>query len=56
MKYSIGIQSFNQIREDGYVYIDAKPYAADKRQVICIGANFSSSTRTVEEWEERWLS
>lgn len=30
----------------------AKPYVADKRKVICIGVNFSSTTRTVEDWEE----
>ncbi|WP_374117650.1 hypothetical protein [uncultured Bacteroides sp.] len=30
----------------------AKPYLADKRKVICIGVSFSSSTRTVEDWEE----
>ncbi len=44
-------EALKQIEERGY----AKPYATDKRQVICIGANFSSSTRTVEGWKEVWL-
>lgn len=44
-------EALKQIEERGY----AKPYAVDKRQVVCIGANFSSATRTVEGWEERWL-
>ena len=26
MKYPIGIQSFDQIREDGYVYVDKESY------------------------------
>ena len=44
-------EALKQIEERGY----AKPYVADKRKVVCIGANFSSTTRTVEGWEERWL-
>lgn len=45
-------EALKQIEERGY----ARPYATDKRRVVCIGANFSSATRTVEGWEERWLS
>lgn len=41
-------EALRQIEEKNY----AKPYLADKRQVICIGVNFSSETRTVEEWKE----
>lgn len=41
-------EALEQIEKTGYV----KPYLADKRKVICIGVNFSSTTRTVEEWEE----
>lgn len=41
-------EALEQIEKNGYV----KPYLADKRKVICIGVNFSSVTRTVEEWEE----
>lgn len=41
-------EAMEQIEKMGY----AKPYVADKRTVIRIGVNFSSATRTVEEWEE----
>ena len=41
-------EALEQIEKNGY----AKPYLADKRKVICIGVSFSSSTRTVEDWEE----
>lgn len=41
-------EALEQIEKMGY----AKPYVADKRKVICIGVNFSSTTRTVEDWEE----
>lgn len=37
-----------QIEKNGY----AKPYQTDKRKVVCIGVNFSSVTRTVEDWQE----
>lgn len=39
-------EALEQIEKMGY----AKPYMADKRKVICIGVNFSSVTRTVEDW------
>ena len=39
-------EALRQIEEKGY----ALPFAADKRQVIKIGANFSSETRNVERW------
>ena len=41
-------EALEQIEKNSY----AKPYLADKRKVICIGLNFSSVTRTVEDWEE----
>ena len=41
-------EALEQIEKTGY----AKPYLADKRKVICIGVNFSSVTRTVEDWED----
>ena len=41
-------EALEQIEKNSY----AKPYLADKRKVICIGVNFSSVTRTVEDWEE----
>lgn len=42
-------EALEQIEKAGY----AKPYLTDKRKVVCIGVNFSSDTRTVEDWEER---
>lgn len=44
-------EALHQIEEKGY----AKPYQTDSRRVTCIGVNFSSVTRTVEEWEEKIL-
>lgn len=42
-------EALEQIESKGY----ARPYATDKRKVVCIGVSFSSETRTVEEWETR---
>ena len=42
-------EALQQIEEQGY----AKPYAADKRKVIKIGVNFSSSERNIVEWETK---
>lgn len=44
-------EALEQIENKNY----AKPYAADPRKVIGIGVNFSSATRTVEDWEEKVL-
>ncbi|MDO4180939.1 MAG: AAA family ATPase, partial [Bacteroidales bacterium] len=44
-------EAMEQIEARGYT----KPYIGDKRKVICIGMNFSSETRTVEDWEEKSL-
>lgn len=41
-------EALRQIEERGY----AKPYLADTRQVVCLGASFSSKTGTIEEWKE----
>lgn len=45
MKYPIGIQSFYQIREDGYVYVDKtemlyklRCYRASLQQYLAVGA------------------
>lgn len=43
-------EALKQIEERGYV----QPYFVDKRQVVCIGANFSSTTRTIDGWAEMW--
>ena len=42
-------EALQQIEEQGY----AKPYAADKRKIIKIGVNFSSSERNLVEWETK---
>lgn len=39
-------EALAQIEKMGY----ARPYSADPRKVICIGMNFSSTTRTIEDW------
>ena len=41
-------EALRQIEEKGY----ARPYGADGRRVVCIGAGFSSTTGTIEAWEE----
>ena len=38
--------ALKQIEDKGY----AKPYAADRRKVICLGINFSSENGTIEDW------
>lgn len=60
MRYPIGIQSFETMRNDGGTAQEAlqqiadrgyaKAYEADTRTVHKIGASFSSKTGTVEEW------
>ena len=41
-------EALKQIEERGY----AKPYAADKRQLIKIGVNFNSAEGTIDDWRE----
>ena len=43
MKYPIGIQSFNRIIEDDYVYVD-------KRKLFKVGTVFSSDAGIVSEF------
>ena len=43
-------EALEQIEKMGY----ARPYVADTRKVVCIGVNFSSATRTIEDWEESY--
>lgn len=62
-KYPIGIQSFSDIMENGFVYVDktdlvykmateGKVYFLSRlRQVICLGINFSSATDTIDGYE-----
>jgi hypothetical protein len=40
--------ALRQIEENGY----AAPYLTDGRQVIKLGINFSTETRTVSDWEQ----
>ena len=40
-------EALSQIEEKGY----AKPYAADKRTLYCIGVNFDSKERTINDWK-----
>ena len=40
-------EALQQIENKGY----AKPFAADSRKLFRIGANFSSTTRRIEEWK-----
>ncbi|MGN0309373.1 MAG: ATP-binding protein [Bacteroides sp.] len=42
-------EALQQIEQKGY----AKPYLNDPRQVLRIGMNFSSETRTIAEWKVR---
>ena len=42
-------EALQQIEQKGY----AKPYLHDPRQVLRIGMNFSSATRTIAEWKVR---
>ena len=44
MKYPIGIQSFQDIRDKGY----ARPYLTDPLKLYQIGVNFSSETGTMQ--------
>ena len=39
-------EALRQIRERGY----ATRFAGSGNQVVCIGLNFSSTTRTIEDW------
>lgn len=40
-------EALRQIEEKGY----ARPYEADNRTVICVGASFSSETGTIGDWK-----
>ena len=62
MRYPIGIQSYEKIRQGGYVYVDKtdlvymlakgsvyKAYETDSRTVYKIGASFSSKKAQLSE-------
>ena len=63
MKYPIGIQDFEKIRRDGYVYVDKTAlvykladtgsyYSLSRpRRLYKIGVNFFSAGRGIAEWK-----
>lgn len=63
VRYPIGIQTFSEIRNGGYLYVDktqqiddkgyAIPWQADGRRVAKVGITFSTTTRTIESWKVR---
>ena len=42
-------EALTQIEDKGY----ATPYKVDKRELICIGANFDTESRTLNDWKVR---
>jgi hypothetical protein len=40
--------ALKQINDKGY----ATPYIADEREIIKLGVNFSTDTRTISEWKQ----
>lgn len=63
MKYPIGIQSFEKIRTEGFLYIDKTDlvykmasegnyyFLSRPRKLFEIGVNFSSKTRCLDGWK-----
>jgi hypothetical protein len=54
-KYPVGVQSFENIRRSGSVYVDKTDliYKLTHRyeQIVKLGVNFSSETRSIGEWK-----
>ena len=46
MLYPIGIQNFEKIRKDGYVYVDKTDL------IFKIGASFSTKNHRLENWKK----
>ena len=47
LKYDVSAQeALNQIKEKGY----AEKFASDPRELICVGINYSSADRNINEW------
>jgi len=44
-KYPVGIQSFESIRLDGYIYVDKTPL------IYKMGISFSSKERNITDWK-----
>ena len=63
MKYPLGIQNFEGLRTDGYLYMDKTAMVYDiakdskfyflsrPRRLFKIGINFSTTTRRIEGWK-----
>ncbi len=48
-KYPVGIQSFEKLRTEGYVYADK--YRLDGRPITKLGISFCSELRNIAEWK-----
>ena len=47
LKYNVSAQeALNQIKEKGY----AEKFASDHREFVCVGINYSSADRNINEW------
>lgn len=40
-------EALQQIFDNGY----ARPYSASEKQIVCVGINFSSKIKTIDEWK-----
>jgi hypothetical protein len=62
-KLPIGIQDFEKLRTNNFIYVDKTayiyeiddkgyliPYSADERKTVKIGAEFSRTERTLSRW------
>lgn len=56
-RYPVGIQTFSEIREKGFLYIDKTrfiqhylPFLGSGKKIVCIGLNFSKKARNIEQW------
>lgn len=47
IKYPIGIQTFEKVRSQDYVYVDKTKYIYN---LVKIGASFSTRTRRLSGW------
>lgn len=48
IKYPIGIQTFSDITEGGYAYVD--------KTIMKIEANYSASLNNIDSWDIEYLS
>ncbi len=50
-KLPIGIQTFSEIREDDYIYIDKTKEAYELIEIFLLGINFDEEARNISEFE-----